>query len=1016
KEIIEKVLEKDSLLPTNPSVPSVQPDTNPSDTEQKETSPSEKEKSQKQEETTANDLTTEENNKEAAQVQETEDSSTSNSIEVHSQNTQIENEKGNNIPSLFTVPRTIENLEYSSDWLVEHFDAEWKDDGGYFLVKGIKNLDDPTKIILPSRVYDSSNPESKYFDIQVPQGFWDDIKGKPQNFKDRIISFEIKEQGGYKINSWNNESWNLAFLFGFGRDLGKDLGYQNIESINLEGINWDTVTLAQSMFQNLSKLKTVNLGSDNNYSNIEDTSFMFNNTLSLETITGLENANFSNVINMNSMFQSTLSLQSIPVETWTVQKVNDLSYIFFGSGILKANLSSWNVSKVQKMASMFTKSKITTANLSGWTTPLVENISELFYGCSSLISLDLSNWNVSNVNDMSRVFQACSSLTSLDLSSWNVSSVKNMGAMFQGTTSLTSLNLSNWNTPSLEETWWMFVDSGIKELDLTMLSVSNVTNMSKMFRNNSALEKLNISTWKTDKTNVDMTQMFAGATNLKEVDMRGFTNLDSQTTTELLGTGQAANPIMLIVQDSPGNQAFRNRDFQKESGRIPMPMPLLKTSNEHLTLTDGSTESVYSTTITVIPSTLEKTTFDAWLQKQTPQSKVIGNNFYYVKDVTPSKDVSSATSVLDLLDVTYTVNIVESDWEFKYDSTDGTYELLQYLGTNPNVVVPNEIDGKPTKIDLSSGIKTPNLGDPKTTVTSITFDASNGKKSHLKGDRIKFSSYSALTSFDGSGLDTTGLQNLNSFLFWCTSLEKVNVQGWDTSLVNDMTYLFNHNHKLTSIIGLNTWNVSNVEIFYATFNECHSITDLDLSNWVTSSAKNMTLMFDKTFKLKNLDIRKFVTSNVTNFNYMFSQSGIEKLDLNNFDLSSATDLSGLVNQAENLSELNISHWNPTQTNISMTHMLKDTPNLRKVDMSGFTNLDSQTTTNLLGTSQAPNPIMLIVQDNPGNKTFLDFDFVKESGRSVYSEFPKLVANGGKFEDNSNELSYINKICVTPEQL
>ena len=51
----------------------------------------------------------------------------------------------------------------------------------------------------------------------------------------------------------------------------------------------------------------------------------------------------------------------------------------------------------------------------------ITNMSEMFLGCSSLLSLpDISKWNTNNVTNMSHIFCRCSSLLSLpNFSNWN---------------------------------------------------------------------------------------------------------------------------------------------------------------------------------------------------------------------------------------------------------------------------------------------------------------------------------------------------------------------------------------------------------------------------------------------------------------------------------------------------------------------------------------------------------------------------------------------------------------------
>lgn len=68
--------------------------------------------------------------------------------------------------------------------------------------------------------------------------------------------------------------------------------------------------------------------------------------------------------------------------------------------------------------------------------------------------------------------------------------------------------------------------------------------------------------------------------------------------------------------------------------------------------------------------------------------------------------------------------------------------------------------------------------------------------------------------------------------------------GLDVSGVTDMTDVFASNGKLTSCDGVETWDVSNVDKFYQTFNGCPWLSDLSaISGWLVS-ASNMERMFN----------------------------------------------------------------------------------------------------------------------------------------------------------------------------
>ncbi|EAE4601383.1 BspA family leucine-rich repeat surface protein, partial [Listeria monocytogenes] len=76
------------------------------------------------------------------------------------------------------------------------------------------------------------------------------------------------------------------------------------------------------------------------------------------------------------------------------------------------------------------------------------------------------------------------------------------------------------------------------------------------------------------------------------------------------------------------------------------------------------------------------------------------------------------------------------------------------------------------------------------------------------------------------------------------------------------------------------------------FFQCTGLEELDVSNFDTNSVTNMSYMFYKCAGLEELDLSNFDTSSVTDMSFMFFQStGLKKLDLSNFDTSSVTNMS-----------------------------------------------------------------------------------------------------------------------------
>jgi len=95
----------------------------------------------------------------------------------------------------------------------------------------------------------------------------------------------------------------------------------------------------------------------------------------------------------------------IKIRLIIIEKLNDISYMFFG-------------------CKSFKSFKIT----GNFDTKNLKNISHLFEGCSTLTHLpDISDWNTKYVMDMSNLVCGCSSLINMpDISRWNTDNVINM--------------------------------------------------------------------------------------------------------------------------------------------------------------------------------------------------------------------------------------------------------------------------------------------------------------------------------------------------------------------------------------------------------------------------------------------------------------------------------------------------------------------------------------------------------------------------------------------------------------
>ena len=169
-----------------------------------------------------------------------------------------------------------------------------------------------------------------------------------------------------------------------------------------------------------------------------------------------------------------------------VSKVTYLTRLFHKSKF-NGDISGWDVSNVTDMEGMFNGSKFN-GNVSEWDVSNVEIMKRMFM--KSKFSGDISEWDVSNVTDMKYMF--VKSVFNRDISSWDVSGFSKLRMSPNGYDKMIGMffkaefkgDISNWKASN--STVWNIVHQEIKRLgttaNLNHIDVSNVTNMSRMFR------------------------------------------------------------------------------------------------------------------------------------------------------------------------------------------------------------------------------------------------------------------------------------------------------------------------------------------------------------------------------------------------------------------------------------------------------------------------------------------------------------------------------------------------------
>ncbi|MBR3171623.1 MAG: BspA family leucine-rich repeat surface protein [Lachnospiraceae bacterium] len=181
---------------------------------------------------------------------------------------------------------------------------------------------------------------------------------------------------------------------------------------------------------------------------------------------------------------------------------------------------------------------------------------------------------------------------------------------------------------------------------------------------------------------------------------------------------------------------------------------------------------------------------------------------------------------------------------------------------------------------------------------------------------LMFGGLNNLTSLDLQGFDTSAVMNMGYMFYDCSSLTSLDLSGLDTSKVTDMMYMFDGCTNL-STLNLKGIDTSNVNDMAGMFYDCKSLKSIDLSGFKTSKVTNLTYMFSRCYNLTNLNLSGLDTSEVISMYGMFRDcKKLTKLDLRGFKTSNVISVSEMFKGCEKLKYLDIGDFDASKVNVS----------------------------------------------------------------------------------------------------
>ena len=133
-----------------------------------------------------------------------------------------------------------------------------------------------------------------------------------------------------------------------------------------------------------------------------------------------------------------------------------------------------------------------------------------------------------------------------------------------------------------------------------------------------------------------------------------------------------------------------------------------------------------------------------------------------------------------------------------------------------------------------------------------------------------------------------------------TSLEELDVTGWDLSNTTTISQALHNLIDLRKIVGLETWDTSKITDMYGLFQNDHSLDNIDLSLWDFSKVTDIRNMFNNCYFIR-------------------------KLDMSTWDLSSANKTDNVMTAMYSLVELKTPN-NMPQTDIALPKDFYDSSN------------------------------------------------------------------------------------------
>jgi len=680
-----------------------------------------------------------------------------------------------------------------------------------------------------------------------------------------------------------------------------------------------------NLFRDLSNVTTIKGMEHFDTSNVTDMNNMFNRASRLTSL-DVSSWDTSNVTNMRAMFTWISALTSLDVSNWDTSNVTNMSEMFHGAGLTSLDVSRWDTSSVTDMRSMFNIARgLSGLDVSSWDMSNAKDISWMFANTRALTDLDVSKWDTSSVTNMSGVFSWAEGLVNLDVLDWNTSNVTTMHWMFYAAKALSSVDVSNWDTSNVADMHAMFGwASSLSDLDVSKWDTGNVTDMSEMFCG-LTLSGLDVSNWDTSSV-INMGRMFWNTTQLNDLDVSNWDTSNVKNMHCMFYDASALTNLDLSNWDT-SNVEIMGYMFAGTSALSTLTLGekfVFIQPQEEWESDEG--EGWWASYDAGLPAVVQNDEFTGLWQN-------VGNG-------TAEHPNGGHVLTSDQLMTQFNGSTMADTWVWQPVDSDDCKIIAE--GRLPDQTEVNGLKGAPWTLCEDGMLK---VGEGfihwtetrspwhahRNMIKEITFTGPITAGTSLAN---LFKDLSNVTTIEGlEYFDISNVTDMNNMFSWARGLTSLDVSSWDTSNVTNMSAMFTWTSALISL-DVSKWDTSNVKNMSGMFQGV-GLTSLDVSKWDTSSVTDMQTMFNIARDLSGLDVSSWDTSNVTDMSGMFANTrALSSLDVSKWDTSNVTNMSGVFSWAEGLTSLDLSNWN-TSNVMNMENMFYVASALTNLNVSNW---------------------------------------------------------------------------------